>query len=231
MKLLLATRNAHKIEEISTILKGLPVQIATLKEFPDVHEVVENGHTLEENANKKAIECARASHLWALADDTGLEVEALQGAPGVYSARYAGAHSDYKANNRKLLEEMRGLPMKDRQAVFRCVMALASPEGQVMLVEGRLDGLIAEHPSGKNGFGYDPLFFVESRKKTLAELSAEEKNDLSHRAMALQRMRSHIERVAERSHCSRCGMEMEAWHCRILCHGCGYQIDCSDPFS
>jgi XTP/dITP diphosphohydrolase len=207
------------------------VQPISLKDMPDVPEVVENGHTLEENAAKKGVHCAQASQLWSLADDTGLEVEALQGAPGVYSARYAGGHGDYKANNRKLLEELRGLPQRDRRATFRCVMALASPDGQLSLEEGRLNGIITEHPRGKNGFGYDSLFLVESRGKTLAELSSEEKNDLSHRALALQRMRKRIETVAGLSHCPRCGTEMEAWHCRILCHGCGYQIDCSDPFS
>ena len=213
------------------MLHGLPVQPATLKDFPHVPEAIEDGHTLEENAAKKAVTCAISSGLWSLADDTGLEVEVLQGAPGVYSARYAGPRGNYKANNRKLLEELRGLPSNERRAVFRCVMALASPEGQVTLEEGRLDGFIAEKPRGKNGFGYDPLFIVESRGKTLAELSPEEKNDLSHRANALRRMRRRIERVSERSHCPRCGFEMEAWHCRVICQGCGYQADCTDPFS
>jgi len=231
MRLLLATRNRHKVGEISRLLKGLPVEVATLEEFPKVPEVVEDGATLEENAAKKATVCARGSGLWSLADDTGLEVEALGGEPGVYSARYAGPNCDFEANNRKLLEKLRDLPQSKRRAVFRCVMALASPDGATTLEEGRLEGRIIDAPRGSGGFGYDPVFLVEARGKTLAELSADEKNDVSHRGAALRRIRSRIERISQRSQCPRCGLEMEAWHCRILCHGCGYQIDCSDPFS
>lgn len=231
MRLLLATRNRHKIGEISELLKGLSVDVATLNEFPKVPEVVEDGETLEANAAKKATVCAQGSGLWSLADDTGLEVTALGGEPGVYSARYAGPGCDFAANNKKLLTRLKDVPEEKRQAVFRCVLALSSPEGQTTLEEGRLEGRIIETPRGSNGFGYDPVFLVETKRRTLAELTAEEKNAVSHRGLALRRMRSRIERLAQRSRCPRCGLEMEAWHCRILCQGCGYQIDCSDPFS
>lgn len=195
MRLLLATRNAHKIGEISSMLRGLPVRTAALRDFPGAPDVVEDGRTLEENAVKKAAQCAKATGLWCLADDTGLEVAALAGAPGVHSARYAGPGCDYEANNRKLLAELRGLPLNERRAVFRCVVALASPGGRTAIEEGRLEGLITESPRGENGFGYDPVFLLESRGKTLAELAPEEKNEVSHRASALRRMRGIIETV------------------------------------
>lgn len=243
MKMLLATRNAHKAAEIGRISAGLPIEWLSLSAFADIAEVEEDGATLEENAAKKALLPARASGLWTLADDTGLEVRALGGRPGVYSARYAGPGCDYAANNTKLLGELNGTSAGERAAAFRCVMALASPEGKVILEEGRLDGRITDAPRGANGFGYDPVFLLPDAGRTLAELSAEEKNRLSHRSLALARMRPHLEQVAKDSgpvlrtasqrraaKCPLCGLEMDAWHCRELCPGCGYQIDCSDPF-
>ena len=241
--MLLATRNAHKAEEIGRITRGLGIEWVHLGAFPDIPEVEEDGATLEDNAAKKAVLPARASGLWTLADDSGLEVEVLGGQPGVRSARYAGDGCDYDANNVKLLEALKGTPAADRRAAFRCVMALASPEGRVILEQGKVDGVIADAPRGRGGFGYDPLFLLPEEGKTFAELSSEEKNRISHRFRALDAMRPHLEQVASEtggvlrtasqrraSKCPICGLEMNAWHCRELCPGCGYQIDCSDPF-
>ena len=196
MQLLLATRNHHKTREIFRMLAGLPIDILSLSAFPGLPEVEEDEPTIEGNARKKALCCARAAGLWSLADDTALEVEALGGAPGVLSARYAGPACDYEANNRKLLAELSGLAPQARKAVFRTVMALSDPKGAVIVEEGRLEGYIAERPSGAQGFGYDPLFEVPGSGKTLAQLSPEEKNALSHRAEALRKMLPHLKRLA-----------------------------------
>jgi len=196
MDILLATRNRHKILEIAALLGPGP-RVLSLAERPEAPEVEEDAPTLEGNARKKAVATAAATGLWCLADDTGLEVEALGGAPGVLSARYAGAGCDYAANNRKLLEALRGVPPQRRRAVFRTVMALSDPRGgRVVLEEGRLEGAIAAQPAGTEGFGYDPIFLVPSRGKTLAQMSLAEKNGLSHRAAALTRMLPHLRRLA-----------------------------------
>ncbi|MBI4376223.1 MAG: RdgB/HAM1 family non-canonical purine NTP pyrophosphatase [Elusimicrobia bacterium] len=195
MRLVLATRNRHKISEISELLKGLPVELAWLDSFPGLAETVEDEPSIEGNARKKAVESCRATGLPALADDTGLEVEALGGAPGVLSARYAGPDCDYPANNDKLLRALKGVPAP-RRALFRTVMALAHPSGEVALEEGRLEGAISERPRGQNGFGYDPVFLIPSLGKTLAELSSEEKNGISHRSKALRKIVAHIRKAA-----------------------------------
>jgi XTP/dITP diphosphohydrolase len=196
MKLLLATRNRHKTGEISEMLKGLPVEVLTLDSFPGIPEVDEDQPTLEGNALKKAEVCARGSGLWALADDTGLEVASLNGEPGVYSARYAGPQCRYEDNNRKLLKALKGQTAGNRQAVFRTVMALAGPRGPVTIEEGRLEGTITEGPRGSNGFGYDPIFELPTSHKTLAELTNAEKNAVSHRANALKKIVPHIKKLA-----------------------------------
>jgi XTP/dITP diphosphohydrolase len=185
VRLVLATRNAHKAAEISRLLDGSGVVLASLDDFPAAAEVVEDRDTLEGNAEKKAVETARACGAWALADDTGLEVEALGGAPGVYSARWAGPGCSYVDNCAKLLRELSGVPPERRNARFRTVMALSSPEGRVERVEGRLDGAVAAAPRGSGGFGYDPLFLLPDGR-ALAELSADEKNAVSHRGRALR---------------------------------------------
>ena len=194
MDLLLATRNRHKIIELSSLLSS-GWRVLSLDDRSDVPAVVEDAATLDGNARKKAMETAKATGLWCLADDTGLEVEALGKAPGVLSARFAGPRADYEANNRKLLEALKGVPPSRRRAVFRTVMALSSPEGLCVWEEGRLEGVIAEGPIGANGFGYDPLFFVPSSGRTLAQMSLEEKNAVSHRAAALRRILPHIRRL------------------------------------
>jgi len=193
----LATRNKHKLEEIRALIPGLNLVIKTLEDFPGAPDVTEDGETLEANAVKKATSAARFCGLWALADDTGLHVDALKGAPGVYSARYAGPGCSYADNNRKLLGELAGLEPEKRTARFRCVMALSSPDGSVVTVEGLLEGRIALSASGAGGFGYDPLFIVTGLGKTLAEITAEEKNALSHRAEAVRKIAPRLRRLSD----------------------------------
>jgi len=185
VRLVLATRNAHKAAEISRLLEGSGVALETLDAFPGMGEVVEDRDTLEGNAAKKAVETALFCRAWALADDTGLEVEALGGAPGVYSARYAGLGCSYEDNCAKLTRALADVPAARRAARFRTVMALSSPDGRVETAEGRLEGRITQNPRGNAGFGYDPLFELRDGR-TLAELPLDEKNALSHRGAALR---------------------------------------------
>lgn len=183
-ELVLATRNRHKVEELVALLGGLGIRIRTLDEFPHAPEVVEDGITCEANAVKKARAIAEFTGLPAVADDTGLEVDALGGRPGVYAARYAGEGATYEDNCRKLLQELAGVPRKRRTARFLTVAAIALPSDEVKVAQGLLDGVIAEEASGTLGFGYDSLFFVPELGKTLAQLSADHKNRISHRAKA-----------------------------------------------
>ena len=187
MKILIASRNRHKIEEIREIFRLPQVEWVSVEAFPDLPDVVEDRDTFEGNAVKKATELARATGLWALADDSGLEVTALGNAPGVYSARYAGEPCDHARNNAKLLCELAG--KTDRSARFRCVAALSDPAGRAETVSGSCPGRIVEALRGAGGFGYDPLFIPDGHDRTFAEMAAEEKNRLSHRgrAMALAR--------------------------------------------
>ena len=186
-ELLVATRNRHKRDELAALLADLGIHIRTLDEFPSVHEVQEDGATCEANAIKKATEMANATGLPAVADDTGLEVDALGGRPGVYAARYAGKQATYEDNCRKLLHELSGVPKARRSARFVTVAAIALPGGEVQISQGVLEGLIAEAAVGSQGFGYDPLFLVPELGKTLAELTAPEKNRISHRAKAFSK--------------------------------------------
>ena len=191
--LVLATRNRHKGAELAAILAGLPVCIRTMDEFPDVPDVIEDGETCEANAVKKARAVAEATGLLAVADDTGLEVDALGGRPGVYAARYAGPQATYEDNCRKLLKELAGVPRDRRTARFVTVAALAEPSEKVQVTTGRLDGLITEAQAGEQGFGYDPVFYVPDLGKTLAELSSEQKNRISHRAKAFAQVRELLQ--------------------------------------
>lgn len=193
-ELVLATRNPDKGAELQALLDGLGVTIRTVAEFPDAPEVVEDGETCEANAIKKAASAARHTGLLSVADDTGLMVEALGGRPGVHAARYAGEAATYEDNCRKLLEELAGVPRQNRRARFVTVAALAFPDGRLRTVEGALEGLIAEEPAGSAGFGYDPVFLLPAMNKTLAQLSPEEKNRLSHRARAFGKVRELLER-------------------------------------
>lgn len=191
--IIIGTRNAHKIEEINDKLRGLPSEFKGLDAYPDAPDVVEDGETFLDNACKKAGELAQATGEWVMADDSGLEVDALGGAPGVLSARYAGVHGDYEGNNRKLLSEMAGVPAEKRTARFCCVIALAKPGGGIVFtVEGTMEGLIAEKPKGRHGFGYDPVFYLPDRERTVAELTLEEKNQISHRARAVEAFREKL---------------------------------------
>lgn len=189
-ELVLATRNRHKVEELVALLGDLDITIRTLDEFPGAPDVVEDGETCEANAVKKACAIAEFTGLPAVADDTGLEVDALGGRPGVYAARYAGEDATYEDNCRKLLQELAGVPRPNRTATFLTVAAIASPSSGVQVAKGQLQGLITEEPAGSQGFGYDPVFFVLELGRTLAELSADEKNRVSHRAKAFAKVRT-----------------------------------------
>jgi len=188
-EIVLATRNRHKGEELMSLLGDLGITIRTLADFPDAPDVDEDGATCAANAVKKAREIAHATGMVAVADDTGLEVEALGGRPGVYAARYAGEQATYEDNCRKLLQELAGVPTQKRTAKFLTVAAIADPTGQVQVTQGILEGRITDEPIGDRGFGYDPVFFLPELGKTLAELTPEEKNGLSHRAKAFANMR------------------------------------------
>lgn len=186
-QIILATGNKHKVIEIKDILKDFPVEIKPMIDFKKYPEVVEDGKTLQDNAIKKAAEVAKYFNSWAIADDTGLEVHYLNGEPGVYSSRYAGENCSYADNNNKLLQALNGVLPENRQAQFRCVIALSDPCGNIkILAEGKIKGYIATDLSGASGFGYDPLFYVPKYEKTFAELGEETKNKISHRAIALQ---------------------------------------------
>jgi XTP/dITP diphosphohydrolase len=191
--LVIATRNPGKTAEIREMLKGFPVDVKNLSDFGPIPEVAEDGDTFDENAYKKSSFTARVLGFPALADDSGLAVAALDGRPGVYSARYGGEGASDEDRCRRLLEEMRG--SRERKAAFECVLSLAVPSGPALTYEGRCEGLIAEAPSGAGGFGYDPVFFYPPLGKTFAELSREEKNRISHRGKALQELRDEFEKV------------------------------------
>jgi len=183
MKLVIATRNRHKLEEIHAIFNFQGLEVCSAFDFPHIPDVVEDGDTLEANAIKKAVEICQATGLPALADDSGLEVEALNGEPGVYSARWSGEGCTYADNNLKLLRELAG--KGNRRARFRTVIALALPGEEPQTVEGSVQGIIIEELRGDQGFGYDPLFMPDGYNQTFAELPAEVKNKISHRARAL----------------------------------------------
>lgn len=189
MRIIVATRNYGKLAEIERMLDDMDLHISSLLDFPVISDVVEDGKTFLENAQKKARCASKASGLWTLADDSGLVVDALGGAPGVMSARFAGRQSDYEANNRKLLEEMKDVPDGKRSATFVCSMVLSAPDGREWHTEDRCEGVIAREPKGAGGFGYDPLFFIPEEAKTMAELTMARKNEISHRGRALAQIR------------------------------------------
>ena len=192
MKLIIASNNEHKLTEIKAILGHRFEEILSLREAGIEHETVEDGTTFMENALKKAREIAQISGCCALADDSGLCVDALGGAPGIYSARFSGVHGDDKANNRLLLEKMQGV--EDRRAHFTCAMALVRPDGSSVTAEGTFHGLIGREERGSNGFGYDPLLYLPEYGCTSAELPPEEKNRISHRFKALQALVAQLDK-------------------------------------
>ncbi len=190
--LVLATANAHKVRELSAIAKDLPVDIRCLADYPGFPEVIEDGGTLEANAIKKAQAAAMLLGEWAAADDTGLEVDALGGAPGVNSARYAGPDCEAEANSAKLLAELDGVADEDRAARFVTVAALAVPGAEPVIFKGVREGKIATAPEGKNGFGYDPLFIDGELGTTFALMEPSAKNAISHRAAAFGALFAHV---------------------------------------
>lgn len=196
--LVLATRNRDKGRELAALLAPLGITLHTLDEFPDAPEVEEDGATCQANAVKKAVAIARFTGLPAVADDTGLMVDALDGRPGVYAARYAGEAATYEDNWKKLLHEMHGVSRERRGARFVTVAALAESPTDVQVVEGELVGQIAEAPIGANGFGYDPVFVVPELGKTLAELTPAEKNRVSHRARAFAKLSEILAKKCEK---------------------------------
>jgi XTP/dITP diphosphohydrolase len=190
-RLLVATRNAGKLRELQPLLAGAGIELETLAEHPEVPEVAETGETFEANASLKAAHAARASGLWSLGEDSGLEVDALAGAPGVHSARYAGGHGDDAANNRKLLEALRAV--ERRTARYVCAMALARPGGEIACaLRASCEGTILELPRGEGGFGYDPLFVAEGQTRSMAELAPDEKAALSHRGRAARKLEPEL---------------------------------------
>ena len=189
----LATRNEDKAREIRDVLSNDGIILRSLADFPDIPEVIEDGQTFLENAMKKARSCFNATGFSALADDSGLEVDFLGGAPGIYSSRFAGAGADYQANNRKLLKDLEGVPREKRTARFRCFVALVDDEGEDW-VEGTIEGFILDECRGESGFGYDPVFFVPEMKRTFAEMLPKEKNAISHRGIAFRKAAEMVKR-------------------------------------
>ncbi|MGV8073971.1 MAG: XTP/dITP diphosphatase [Syntrophobacteraceae bacterium] len=191
--LVVATKNAGKSREIRSFLDGFPIEIRDLNNFDPIPEVEEDGLTFRENAYKKAAFTAKALGLPALADDSGLEVTALAGAPGVHSARYSGPQATDAKNNNKLLKELRGAT--DRKARFCCVLSLAMPGGAALTYESTCGGVILDAPRGENGFGYDPLFYYPPLGKTFGEMTLEEKSQVSHRGKALMELKKDFDNV------------------------------------
>jgi XTP/dITP diphosphohydrolase len=191
--LVIATRNKGKTLEIKELLKGFPVEIKNLDDFGPIPHLEEDGDTFDENAYKKASFAARILGLPALADDSGLIVEALDGAPGIHSARYAGEDATDEQRYFKLLDDMKG--KSNRNAAFECVISIAVPTGPALTYEARCEGLITTEPAGSNGFGYDPVFLYPPLNKTFAQITREEKNRISHRGKALAELKSEFDKV------------------------------------
>ncbi len=196
-KLVLATNNQHKVQEIKQILEDMPLEVASLKDMGIDIEVEEDGETFLENSYKKAkaiydILKFKDEKFIVMADDSGLMVDALGGAPGVYSARYSGEHGNSQKNNEKLLKELQGTPFEERKGRFVCAVVLINDDGDSIKVEEYAEGYIGEKLEGLEGFGYDPLFYVPEFHKTFAEMSSKEKNSISHRGKALEKVKKEI---------------------------------------
>jgi len=194
-KIVLATNNHNKVIEIKELLQDLPLEILTLQDFPGLVMPEEDCPTFAGNAAKKAETVAHYSGEMAIADDSGLEVDALNGRPGVRSARYAGEEASDRSNNKLLLEELKNVPAPKRSACFKCAIAVAFPGDKTAVVEEYCPGRLAEKPLGEKGFGYDPLFIYEPSGLTFAQMSREEKNKVSHRGKALRRVRELLEEL------------------------------------
>jgi len=198
MELVVATRNKKKLKEIKEILRIRGLRFSSLADFAKMPRIIENGRTFRENALKKAVKIARATGKFTLGEDSGLCIDALHGAPGIYSSRFSGKNKSDLQNNLKVLRLLEGLPLKKRKAHYVCAVALADKEGLVGVVEGRCNGLIAFEMRGTSGFGYDPLFLIPKYKKTFAELGERIKHKMSHRYRALEKARKIIQKIIER---------------------------------
>lgn len=192
-KIIIATGNKGKVKEFEELFYSYGYEIETLLDHPEIPDIPETGETFQENAYQKASFLSEHLGTIVLADDSGLEVDALDGAPGIYSARYAGEHGNDKKNNEKLLKDLKELNTSNREANFICSLVLVGPEREPLFVEGKVYGTILEEPRGENGFGYDPLFYVAEKDKSMAELSSAEKNTMSHRAKAIQELEKHLD--------------------------------------
>ena len=198
-EVVIATRNSGKLREIQAILAPLGLKILSLRDFPRIPEIIEDGQTFEENAVKKAVAVARHTRRIAIADDSGLAVDALHGRPGVFSSRYAGEKATDAERYQKLLKEMVEIPPEKRGAAFMCAMAVAAPDGKAETVVGQCRGEIALAPKGSHGFGYDPVFYLPEWGKTVAELEPEVKNRISHRALALEKLKQLLPKFLKES--------------------------------
>jgi XTP/dITP diphosphohydrolase len=192
-RIVLASRNQGKVKEIRMMFSDLGIALLSLNDCPGTPEIVEDGKSFLENAVKKAKVVAESTGEIVLADDSGLEVDALGGAPGILSARYAGQDADDRQNIRKLLRDMKGIPPENRGAAFRCILVLYPADGHYEAFEGRWEGMIAEKPVGLDGFGYDPIFFLPGEGVTVAQLSSEVKNRISHRAQAFAKLKERLQ--------------------------------------
>ena len=191
-KIIVATKNQGKVKEMINAFSNLPVELHSLSEFGNLADAVEDGATFEENAIKKALFYMKATNCACLADDSGLEIDALDKAPGIYSARFAGYHADDKANNEKMIEELHKKNLKSSIAQYVCSLAFVDTDNTVITTSGKCQGIIRDFPEGTNGFGYDPYFFVEEFNKTMASISLKEKNSISHRGKAICDMESEL---------------------------------------
>lgn len=189
--LVIATKNSGKLSEFKQMLEGLPYRILSLADFPPI-EIHEDGSSFDENALIKAKTVAAQTGFAALGDDSGLEVKALAGMPGIYTARYAGEDASDRDNIEKLLSEMKNIPWQRRQARFVCSLALVFPDDGFFIERGFCEGMIATSPRGEHGFGYDPIFYLPQFDKTMAELTDQEKNRISHRALAVRKIKMHL---------------------------------------
>jgi XTP/dITP diphosphohydrolase len=194
--LVVATRNKKKLAEILELLSDLSFNVLSIDDFPGIPEIMEDGNTFEDNAKKKAVQIAQFTKYLTLADDSGLEIDYLDGQPGVHSARFAGENATDADRNRKILNLMKDASSGERKARFRCAIAIASPDGYLEIVTGKCEGEIALKPRGNQGFGYDPIFIVPEYEKTFAELGTQKKNQISHRALALKKAKDLLDKMA-----------------------------------
>ncbi|KQL57557.1 MULTISPECIES: XTP/dITP diphosphatase [Bacillaceae] len=190
-ELLIATANKGKVEDFKKLFQGM-YEVKSLLDYPHIPDIIEDGQTFQDNAQKKAEVLSKALNETVVADDSGLVIDALNGRPGVFSARYAGEEKNDQANIKKVLEDLRGVAEQDRTARFVCTIALASPDKKTIFFEGQCEGCISHEQIGENGFGYDPIFYVGQTTKTMAQLTLEEKNEISHRARAIEQLNNYL---------------------------------------